>query len=108
MVAVPGLNDSEDEIRTLVNIVQPRAIEVLQYHSMYEEKADKLGLDVPRLRITAEQSRASLERVIELFSQHGVKAFSTELETPGEASNAHGVSACNFISRFSRIGFAAG
>ena len=89
IVAVPGHNDSPDEIKALAQLLASQgfsAIEVLQYHSMHEDKAAKLGLEIPQLGITEEASCASLVRVMERFRQQGIAAFHTELEPPPAAA----------------------
>ncbi|MCL2106792.1 MAG: radical SAM protein [Oscillospiraceae bacterium] len=85
MVAVPGHNDKESEIKALSALLKSHGlfeIELLKYHSMYEDKAEKLGLDVPRLNIGGGESREALARVMAYFEEQGIRAFNTELSTP--------------------------
>ncbi|MCL2495366.1 MAG: hypothetical protein FWE98_06905, partial [Oscillospiraceae bacterium] len=56
------------------------------YHSMYEGKAAQLGLPVPLLGITGEQSLRALKNGVELFKKHGVGVHSDDLaQRPPEA-----------------------
>ena len=70
MVMVPGLNDSELNIKAAAEFLKSinyDTIELLKYHNLYENKAKELGLDITELNITPEQSITSVERGLELF-----------------------------------------
>ena len=98
MLMVPGLNDGEAQIEAAAAYVKSLgfdAIELMKYHNMYEDKAKKLGLEVPMLGITPDQSLASLKNGIGLFKKYGVKAFNDELR--------EGPAAAAFTSRVLRI-----
>ncbi|MCL2508678.1 MAG: radical SAM protein [Oscillospiraceae bacterium] len=82
MVMVPGLNDGEERVRAAAEYLKGIGhdrIELLKYHSMYEDKAARLGLDVPMLSISPDQSLSSLKNGIKLFEKYGVSACSDEL-----------------------------
>ncbi|MCL2301447.1 MAG: radical SAM protein [Firmicutes bacterium] len=82
MLMVPGLNDSEDAIEAAANYLKTLGfdqIELMRYHNMYEDKAKRLGLEVPALGITGDQSLLSLKRGIELFEKYGLRARSDDL-----------------------------
>jgi formate C-acetyltransferase len=77
MVMVPGFNDSERNIKAAADFLKSigcHSIELLKYHSLYEDKARRLGLAYEPLNITAEQSVASVKNGVELFSSLGIKA----------------------------------
>ncbi|MDD4316111.1 MAG: radical SAM protein [Clostridia bacterium] len=89
MVMVPGYNDGESSIRSAAEYLLANgfsSIELLKYHSLYEDKAKKLGIKIPLLNISAEKSLESLNRGIELFKNFGVEAFSTDLDSPGHTA----------------------
>ena len=82
MLMVPGLNDSEEQIKKAANYIKDLgfgSIELMRYHNMYEDKAARLGLEVPLLGITGEQSLRALKQGIDLFKEHGVRACSDDL-----------------------------
>ena len=84
MVMVPGLNDTEANIKAtseLLKSINYDHIELMKYHNLYEDKATRLGLDIERLHITPEQSIESLQKGAKLFSKHGIEVESTSLET---------------------------
>ncbi len=83
MVMVPGYNDGESRIKKAADYLLENgisSIELLKYHNMYEDKAKKLGIQIPLLNISTEKSLASLKEGIELFKKYGIEAFSTDLE----------------------------
>ena len=93
MVAVPGYNDGEAEIKALAALLRSHGfseIEILKYHSMYEDKASKLGLAIPMLHISNDESRAALECVIGYFAKYGIEAYSIELEQCRESTSFTG------------------
>jgi len=82
MLMVPGLNDSEENIRAMSSYLKSLGfdkIELMRYHNMYEDKAKQLGLEVPALGITGDQSLLSLKRGVELFEQHGLRVHNDDL-----------------------------
>ncbi len=84
MVMVPGYTDSEANIEATAGLLKSLgydAIELLRYHSFYEKKAERLGLDYASLNIGPEHSLASLQRGIELFRQHGISVKSTPVSS---------------------------
>lgn len=89
MLMVPGHNDSEENIRDAAGYVKSlgfEKIELMKYHNMYEDKAGRLGLEVPVLSITPDQSLLSLKNGIELFKKYGVSACNDDLnENPPTA-----------------------
>ncbi len=83
MVMVPGFTDSERNIEATSRFLHASghsAIELLRYFDFYEDKAQRLGLKIPALNITQEQSLVSLERGVDLFKQHGIDAHSIDLD----------------------------
>lgn len=84
MVMVPNLNDSDACIENTVSLLKSigyDTIELLKYHNMYEEKADKFGLTVEKLNITPEAAEKSLKRGLEAFRQAGISAFNVDADT---------------------------
>ncbi|MHA1437809.1 MAG: pyruvate formate lyase family protein [Promethearchaeota archaeon] len=84
MVMVPGYNDSERNIKAtsdFLKSINHDSIELLKYHDMYLEKAERLGFDLIPLSITPEKSLESLKKGVELFKSHGIKAENTELDS---------------------------
>lgn len=87
MVMVPGLNDSDENIKATAAFLQSKgfnSIELLKYHNMYEDKAKRLGLAFEKLNIGAEKSLLSLNNGVELFRQYGIKATNLDLDSPPE------------------------
>jgi pyruvate formate-lyase/glycerol dehydratase family glycyl radical enzyme len=85
MVAVPGLNDSESNIKQTADFIKSKGfntLELLKYHNMYEDKAKRLGLDYEQLNITAQTSLIALKNGVELFRKHGIKAENLDLVSP--------------------------
>jgi formate C-acetyltransferase len=84
MVMVPGLNDSENNIKAAADFLKSikyQSIELLKYHSLYEDKARRLGLAQESLNITPEQSLASIKKAIELFKSYNIKAEYGDLDS---------------------------
>ena len=84
MVMVPGFTDNESNIQATANFLKSikyDSIELMKYHSLYEDKAERLGLDIVLLNITPEQSLESLKKGVKLFSSNGIKAESTDLDS---------------------------
>lgn len=89
MVAVPGLNDGENDIKAAALFIKNIGydkIELLKYHNMYEDKAKRLNLLVPSLNITNEQSLCSLKNCAALFKRHGITPYSDELASSPPAA----------------------
>ncbi|MHA1338536.1 MAG: pyruvate formate lyase family protein [Promethearchaeota archaeon] len=87
MVIVPGLNDSENNIKAAAEFLKSinyNSIELLKYHNLYEEKAKKLGLIQESLNISYEQSVEALKKALKLFRNMGIKAENTDLDTKRE------------------------
>jgi pyruvate formate-lyase/glycerol dehydratase family glycyl radical enzyme len=83
MVMVPGLNDSEKNIKAAADFLKSikyESIELLKYHSLWEDKAERLGLSHESLNITPDQSLASVKKGIELFKSYGIKADCLDLD----------------------------
>ena len=84
MVMVPSLNDSDACIGKAVELLKSigyDSIELLKYHNMYEEKADKFGLQIEKLNITPQSAEESLKRGLEAFRKAGIKAFNVDADT---------------------------
>ena len=82
MVVVPGFNDSERNIKASADFLKSikyQSIELLKYHSLYEDKARRLGLAHESLNITSEQSIDSITKAIELFTLYDIKAECSDL-----------------------------
>ena len=83
MVMVPGHNDSEADIQAAARYLRSLgydSLELLKYHSMYEEKAKRLGIERQALNITNEQAVASVKAAIVHFGKHGVNAQCLDLD----------------------------
>ncbi|HHT83538.1 MAG: pyruvate formate lyase family protein [Christensenellales bacterium] len=83
MVIVPGHNDSEDNIKRTCDLLKEKgfdSIELLKYHNMYEDKAKRMGIDIPMLNISAEESLEALKRAMKLFKDNGIEAFNVDME----------------------------
>ena len=83
MVMVPGLNDSQLNIKAAADFLKSNgvnSIELLKYHNMYEEKAQKLGVEFEKLNITSEQSYESVRQGLEWFKEYGIRAENAELD----------------------------
>jgi len=84
IVMAPGFNDSERHIQAVsafLKSIDYDSIELLKYHSFYEDKVKRLGLDLNPLPITAEEALASVETAIPLFARYGIKAQYTDRDT---------------------------
>lgn len=78
MVMVPNMNDSEEYIKgmsELLNRLGYKTIELLRYHNMYEDKAKRMGIEIPMLNITQEQSLNSLKNGLAFFEKYGINAY---------------------------------
>ncbi len=84
MVMIPGFTDSESNIQSasqLLKSIGHDSIELLKYHNLYENKAERLGLDYEPLHITPDQSLVSLKNGVELFKKFGIEVESTYLDS---------------------------
>jgi len=84
MVMVPGFTDSESNIKAtsdFLKSIKYDSIELMKYHNLYEEKAQRLGLDMVSLNITPEQSLVSIKNGVKLFKSYGIKAENPDLDT---------------------------
>lgn len=90
MVMVPGYNDDAAQIRNAAEYLKSLGhtqIELLKYHSMYEDKAMRLGLKIPMLGIQADESLLALKNSIALFQQYGIQAYNDALaDAPPKAT----------------------
>ncbi|MHA1734515.1 MAG: pyruvate formate lyase family protein [Promethearchaeota archaeon] len=85
MVVVPGYNDGKTNIRATADFLKASghvSIELLKYHNLYEEKAQRLGLEVPTLGITPEQGQEAVLRGVELFRSFGIEAEYVDRDAP--------------------------
>ena len=85
MVVAPGLNDSEKNIAAAAEFLKGHghmALELLTYHSMYVEKAKRLGLEGNPLPITGQEAEDDVRRVVALFKERGVTARPHFFEAP--------------------------
>jgi formate C-acetyltransferase len=86
MVVVPGQNDGTDHLRAAAWFLKSHghdAIELLQYHPFYEQKAKRLGLAVETLNISPEQSRAAIAHAAAAFADYGIRAEFKDMEASG-------------------------
>ncbi|MBD3350781.1 MAG: radical SAM protein [Candidatus Lokiarchaeota archaeon] len=82
MVIVPGLNDSEKNIKDASEFLKSigfNVIELMKFHNIYEDKSERLGVELTHLDISPEKSLSSLKHAAELFNQNGVNAESADL-----------------------------
>jgi formate C-acetyltransferase len=85
MVMVPGLNDSETNIAAAAEFLKGHGrneVELLAYHSMYLDKAKRLGIEVRDLGITEEHAEASVNTAVNIFNRHGINAAALSKEEP--------------------------
>ena len=83
MVMIPGYTDGEENIKNTAELLKSlghSSIELLKYHNLYEDKAERLGLEYEKLNITPGQSQDSLERGVALFKKYGLAVETTSLE----------------------------
>lgn len=83
MVIIPGLNDMESNIKATADFLKSigyDSIELLKYHSMYEDKARRLHLAHESLNITQDESHAALLSAVELFKSYDIKAGCFDLD----------------------------
>jgi pyruvate formate lyase activating enzyme len=75
LVAVPGLNDSDEELHARMDIVKEldsvRQIDLLPYHRYGVGKYERLGLDYP-LQGVDEHTDADVERMRRLLETYGI------------------------------------
>jgi formate C-acetyltransferase len=84
MVMVPGFTDIESNIQATSDFLKSinyDSIELMKYNNLFEEKAQRLGLDVEPLNITPKQSLESLKNGVKLFKDYGIKAENSDLDT---------------------------
>jgi len=70
MVVVPGYNDSNAQIKDVCDFLQLQnyhSIELLKFHTMYEEKSKRLNISNPVLNISNKQSLDAIRRAIDIF-----------------------------------------
>jgi len=85
MVMVPGHNDTEENLRAAAAFLRSHGhhrVELLKYHSMYEDKAARLGIALKPLRIGNEQAVASVRSAVDAFGRFGIRAECLALEAP--------------------------
>jgi len=81
-VMVPYINDGEKDLLNLADYMKARGfskIELLKYHSMYESKAKKLGIDVPALHIEEETAANAVRTALSVLRLAGIDAVYTEV-----------------------------
>jgi formate C-acetyltransferase len=84
MVMVPGFTDSDSNIKATSDFLKSinyDTIELMKYHNLYEEKAERLGLNLASLNITPEQALESIKNGVELFKKYKIEATNTDLDT---------------------------
>jgi pyruvate formate-lyase/glycerol dehydratase family glycyl radical enzyme len=84
MVMVPGYTDTKSNIKATCDFLKSinfDSIELLKYHNMYEDKANRFGLDLVPLHITPKQSLKSIKNGVKLFRAHGIKTENAALDS---------------------------
>jgi len=84
MVMVPGYTDHEENIKAtseFLKSIKYDSIELMKFHNLYEEKAERFGLEIESLNITPEQSLESIKKAAKLFEKYNIKAENAELNT---------------------------
>ncbi|NLH50268.1 MAG: radical SAM protein [Myxococcales bacterium] len=85
MVIVPGYNDADDHLRAAAKFLKSvghRSLELLKYHSMYEEKARRLGIERESLHIGNDQALAAVKNAVRVFADQKIKAECYDLDAP--------------------------
>lgn len=78
MVVVPGHNDSPEQLDQVARLVlnsSSRRIELLKYHSMYEDKIARLSLLRPRLGIDPAAADAALKSAVGTLESLGLEVL---------------------------------
>jgi formate C-acetyltransferase len=84
MVMVPGHNDSRKNIEDaagFLHSVGHSSIELLKLHSLYEDKARRLGVTCKDLGISNDQAVSSIRNAIAQFTQAGIVAVCHEVNS---------------------------
>ena len=84
MVMIPGYTDHETNIKATAEFLKSikyDSIELMKFHNLYEEKAERFGLEVKTLNISPEQSLESVKNGAKLFKEYGIKAENADLDT---------------------------
>jgi formate C-acetyltransferase len=83
MLVVPGKNDAPAQIKAAAAFLLSKgvqSIELLQYHTMHESKAERLALEIPQLGISPNQALPALKRAAEEFRNAGIAVESDYLQ----------------------------
>ncbi len=82
-VIVPAYNDTDKNLKATARLLKKLghdSIELLKYHNMYEDKANRLNLDIAMLEIAPERSLRALKSATATLNDLGIECFCTELE----------------------------
>ncbi|MDR1734522.1 MAG: radical SAM protein [Oscillospiraceae bacterium] len=85
MVVVPGCNDSEAQLHDAAEYVRFLGfdtIELLQYWTFYEEKAEKFGIKIPQLGIPQKKALSALQTAAAYLRGTGLNVWSDSLQPP--------------------------
>ncbi|MDR0884193.1 MAG: radical SAM protein [Oscillospiraceae bacterium] len=83
MVIVPGYNDAPAQIQNAAEYIKSLGfddLELLQYWKFYEDKAERLGLDVPQLGIAQTDALTALKAAAKTFRESGLEVWSDSLQ----------------------------
>ncbi|MDR3345345.1 MAG: radical SAM protein [Oscillospiraceae bacterium] len=83
MVVVPGHNDAPEQIAAAAKYIKSLDfddLELLQYWNFYEDKAAKLGIDIPQLGIEQKAALESLKAAAAEFRKNGLEVWSDSLQ----------------------------
>lgn len=83
MVIVPGYNNSPEQLRAAAEYIKSigfDTLELLQYWNFYEDKAKRLGIDVPQLHITQKEALTALKEAAPILRENGLNIWSDYLQ----------------------------
>jgi formate C-acetyltransferase len=83
MVLVPGKNDSPTQLQAAAEYLKDLGlseIELLQYHTLHEDKAKRLGFDIPQLGIMPAESLPALKAGAARLRALGMQVHSDSLQ----------------------------
>ena len=98
MAVIPGYNDTEENIEAITRYLKSMncdQIDLLKYHNAYEDKAKRLNLTRPMLKISMEQSAESLKKCMLMFEARGI--------VPTDVGNVERGKPAEFTERVKKI-----
>lgn len=78
MVILPGINNSASNLVAIADFLKSinyKSIELLKFHNMYEDKAERLNITHKSLNITSEQSLTAILDAIVCFNSFNIKTY---------------------------------